>query len=118
MTWLVLAAITVAAAIGFAVLALMVQEHAASDPTIRRRPHRYGYDQSYVPWVMASLAVLVIVGGLTYGTRHHAQVAMNSQTTGQSGPSPSLAPVPPKPTANAPATDGLLAPLVTGAADD
>jgi hypothetical protein len=109
MTWLVLAAITVAAAVGSSVLALTVQEHAVSDSTIRNHPHRSGYDQSYAPWVIAALAALIIVGGLTYRTRHHAQVATNDppQTTGQSAPSTSLAPLPPKPTANEPATDGL-----------
>jgi phosphate/sulfate permease len=109
MTWLALAAITVAAAVGFTVLALRVQEHAVSGPIFRNYPRLHRKGQSYMAWFICAVAALVIVGGLTYGTRHHAQVATNAppQTTGQSGPSTNLTPVPPKPTDNEPATDGL-----------
>src|SRR3974390_1241177 len=52
MTWLALAAITVAAAIGFVVLALTVNEHAGSGP-INHPPLQKG--QSYVAWFICAV---------------------------------------------------------------
>jgi len=63
-----------------------------------RNPPRYQRNPSYTGWIVAAIAVLVVIGAIAYGMSNHSRTANTgapSTTTGQSNAPSAPQPGPP-----------------------